>query len=231
MKISCLLTCYNRPSFVRQALKSVQDQTHSDYELIVLDESTIYDIRPVVAEFKFPDHQVHHFEVADVQRKTQNRLSININFGLARVKGDLIVYLCDDDFLYPNWFADISAYFGAHPDRQVAFGKLSYTNSLEMEYPEGGYIRYFNEIVPVPGGLLDHNQVAHRRFAKPYLWPEEVCYLNAPDGTFFNVVAKDHQFYPIEVFAAVKRGHSKCLQRNLGELMSGGDLGLREPQK
>ncbi len=229
MKITCLLTSFNRPNLIRQALKSVESQVHSDYQLIVLDESTVFDVRQVVSEFKFPEVEVHQFQVLDVQRKTQNRLSINLNFGIRRAKGEVICYLCDDDFLYPNWLGDISAFFTRFQGYSVVFGKLRYTNSMEMKYPETGFVRFFNERVVVPGGKLDHNQVAHRNFGQQYLWPEDAGYLNAPDGTFFNLVAKDHVFHPLDAFAAVKRSHAKCLQFTLNEVLSGTGLGIREP--
>lgn len=229
MKISCLLASFNRPNLIRQALKSVQSQTHLDYQLIVLDESTVFDVRQVVSEFQFPDVEVHHFQVSNAQRRTQNRLGINLNFGLRRATGSIISYLCDDDFLYPNWFADVSAFFTRFEAYSVVFGKLRYTDSLEMRFPEAGFIRFFKERVSVPGGKLDHNQVAHRNFGQRYLWPEDAGYLNAPDGTFFNLVAKDHEFHPVDSFAAVKRSHAKCLQFTLNEVLSGVELGMREP--
>jgi len=109
MKVSCILVSYNRPRWVRQAIKSVADQTHKDYQLIVIDESDIFDIHEAVKEFSLTQCDVRVVQVAAEQRRNQNRLSINLNAGVALATGDLLCYLADDDYFYPTWFERASA--------------------------------------------------------------------------------------------------------------------------
>ena len=52
--ISCILSSYNRPRMVRDALNSVARQIYRRYELIVVDDSDAFDIRDVVPTRRIP---------------------------------------------------------------------------------------------------------------------------------------------------------------------------------
>lgn len=222
MKISCILTSYNRPRWVRHALKSVADQTYKNYELIVLDESTILDIQQIIREFPLACCKVRHSNVGSSQRVLENRLSINMNAGLSMATGDLICFLCDDDYYYSGWFESAAAFFSARPDVSVAYGKLRYSSEREMVFSEDGNVRYPGGIVTSPFDLLDHNQVIHRRFIPPFRWPEDPRTIAGPDAHYWASIARHHAFHPIESFAAVKRVHEKNLQRQWQQYLAGG---------
>lgn len=218
LKVSCILTSYNRPNMVRQALKGISDQIHKDYELLVFDDSTILNIHEVVKEFKFQDVQVFHTDVPVEDRRRTNRLGINCNLGLSIAKGDLVCFACDDDYYYPDWFRSASAFFKGNKDKHAAFGILRYSKSQAMNFPTSGPTLFHKEAILNPACRLDHNQVMHRRFTPPFKWPE-VSKMGDPDAVYFKEIAKaGHAFYPIEAHAVVKRQHAKNLQTTYREL-------------
>lgn len=220
MMVTCILTSYNRPNFIRQALKSIEQQTHQDYELLVMDESTIFDIHEVVKEFKLRSVWIHHAEVSPEERKTTNRLSIQINLALARALGALVCYLADDDYLFPDWFEEGSKYFAQHQNILQGFGSLHYSGSPHMDYSQTSGIRFFDKPISDPVGKLDHNQVMHRR--RNVLWPATPDTMREPDGHFFKELAKASPFYPMmNACSAIKRLHPKNLQRCLGGSLEG----------
>lgn len=229
MKVTCILTSFNRPVWIQHSLSSIMFQTYRNYELIVIDESEVFDVRPVVEKFKFPNCQVVHFDVYPEERAKVNRLSVNINEGLRRATGDLICYLADDDFFYPGWFAAAVAFFAKHPNVGAGFGKLAYTDSRDWVYPPNPKVLFHGGVIGDPFCRLDHNQIMHRPLRPPIEWPTKKETLTAPDGLFMREVAKRHPFHPIDAFAAVKRAnHGKNLQ-NSADLYKGGQMeGLRE---
>ncbi len=227
-KISCILTSFNRPRMVRQALKSVKDQTHQDYELIIMDDSSIFDIYPVVAEFGFKDVTVSHTDVTPERRASENRCGININRGLEIARGDIVCYLCDDDFFYPTWFAAVASFL-THPGINVCYGRLFFTHSAEMDFPAGGPCIWPGHPIFDPYAVLDHNQVAHRRFDPPFKWPETIDLLGIPDGTYFRTVARaGNPFYQLDTPAVVKRKHSKSIHAAPAEITEGRAENARE---
>lgn len=228
MKITCILASFNRPTWIQHSLSSVFLQTYKDYELIVIDESDAFDIHSVVGKFVFSEVKVVHHDVTPEERARVNRLSVNVNEGLRMATGDLICYLADDDFYYPNWFSDASCFFKAHPGVHAGFGKLRYTGSRGMEYPKAGEIRFFSSPIRDPYCRLDHNQIIHRKLVPPIAWNEELHSVSAPDGVFMRAVGARHQFYPIDAFAAVKRMHGKNLQHSVPQYLGGKLKGTRE---
>lgn len=231
LKISCILTSYNRPRMIRQALKSLVDQTYKNFELLVFDDSTVFNVMDVLADFKFPSLQVHHTVLTAEERRARGRLGVNCNHGLYLAQGDLVCWLCDDDYYYPEWFANAAAFF-SHPhnqEKKVGFGALSYCKNKDMEFPIGGMGIWINAPVHQPGNVLDHNQVIHRRFTPPFHWPEDFHSSVAPDAAYFTSLAQaGHTFFPIQSYSVVKRQHSKNLQNTLEEIGTEKGEALRE---
>lgn len=231
MKISVILTSFNRPYWVRQAIKSVLDQTYKNYQLVIVDESNLFDIMVLMKEFNLTEVKVIKNVVSPGQRSQTNRLSININAGLHFATGDLICYLADDDYYYPTWFEHAVAYFKEAPHVGAAFGKLVYSNNREMEFltePAPVNLRFFNQILENPFDKIDHNQAMHKRFNPPLTWSEHMNTVGGPDAYFFRDVARTFPFYPIQAFAAVKRVHPKNLQSSLKDYYAGAIDGSRE---
>jgi spore maturation protein CgeD len=228
MKISCILTSFNRPTLVQQALKGVADQGYKDYELLIVDDSTIFDVRRLVDRFHFPSVQVTHFGITSAERAAKNRLGVNINHALLQAKGDLVCYLADDDYYFPDWFEKAAEFFSKDKYAHVGFGSLIYSSSSHMDFSQTGTVRFYNHLITNPAGKLDHNQVIHRRRGQTILWPESADSVSNSDGLFFSELAKDHTFFPIHASAAVKRLHSKNLQNHLEELGQGKLDNLRD---
>jgi glycosyltransferase involved in cell wall biosynthesis len=231
MKISCILVSYNRPRWVRQAIKSVSDQTHKDYQLVVIDESDVFDIHEAVKEFPLTQCDVRKYEVTQAQRRSQNRLSMNLNVGVGIADGGLFCFLADDDYFYPTWFEQASAFFDSHPDVQAGFGKLVYSDSPDMVFttePAPVNLRFFKGPIRDPFNKIDHNQGIHRRFTPAFKWPENLGAVGGPDAYYYRDIGKQHLFHAIDAWAAVKRVHAKNLQACMGEYECGSISGLRE---
>lgn len=231
MKVSVVLASFNRPYWVRQSIKSVADQTYKNYQLVIVDESNLFEMTDVVKEFNLTEVVVVKSLVDPKQRAKMNRLSININEGLKHANGDLICYLADDDYYYPTWFEKAVEFFKSLPNVGAGFGKLVYSNTKEMEFitdPAPVNLRFFNAVLANPFDKVDHNQGIHRRFDPPLRWPEDPGVIGGPDAYFFRDVSKTFAFHPIHAFAAVKRVHPKNLQSSLKDYHAGVLDGPRE---
>lgn len=227
MKVSVIIASFNRPKLLAQALASVQAQTHPDVELVLVDESDMFDVRDLLVSYKRPVNLIQQF-VKPAERKLINRLGVNMNTGLAMAKGDLVCFLADDDYYFPTWLEKAVEFFRVCPDVSVGYGNLYYTKSMQTTFsPPWAEVRGPTGPVLDPFGVLDHNQVIHRRFERPYKWPHDVAKIGGSDAYYFREVAKDHVFHGIHVDAAVKRLHQKGLQNSQAEYRYG-ISGLRE---
>ncbi len=231
LKVSCILTSFNRPRWVRDALRSVAVQTHRNFELIVIDESDEFEIEEAVKEFSFPEVYVRSSRIDPSIRRLENRLSVNCNRGLSMVSGDLICFLADDDYYYPDWFEKAVKHFEENQSHQAAFGRLVYSYSPVMGFspnPDPKTVRWYQHPTSEPAGKLDHNQVIHRRFEPHFNWPTAIGTLAGPDAVYFQEIARQHNFHPIDAYACVKRLHPKSLLESQQTYIGGAMEGLRE---
>jgi len=151
LKISVLIPTYNRPEYLREALKSIVDQSFKPYEVIVADDN--------------PDEEINkkNFEVVNQFAKDYPFIKYHKNernlgpagnyknlFYLA--SGDLIHFLGDDDILAPYTLEELSKPFKEDDDVVISAGKTLFVDGkLRIIYfPAlrrhlGFYEKYFND--------------------------------------------------------------------------------------
>jgi len=105
-KINLLFTVviptHNRANLLKKAIKSVIDQTISDWELIIVDDGSTDDTRKVVNEFG--DKRIQYF----FQEKKERSVARNV--GIEKASGSYICFLDDDDFYLENHLACFNSF-------------------------------------------------------------------------------------------------------------------------
>jgi glycosyltransferase involved in cell wall biosynthesis len=93
-KVSFCFTTYKRDDYLRSTLKSVQNQTFSDFEVIVSDNDPEQSGRPIVESF---DARFKYFP-----NDENLGMKKSFNKSLERSIGEYIVMIADDDPVYPD---------------------------------------------------------------------------------------------------------------------------------
>lgn len=91
---SIIIPTYNRAAHIGVAIKSVLEQTFTNYELIIVDDGSTDNTRSIVREFD-DDRIKYHF-------KLNEERSIARNFGIDLAKGLYINFLDSDDYFYSH---------------------------------------------------------------------------------------------------------------------------------
>lgn len=95
--ITVIVTVYNREKYLTQCLNSLLNQTYTNFEAIIVDDGST-DRSVSIAQYyanndkRFRLIQKEHVGFSAVK-----------NIGLEEAKGDYIVFLDSDDFVYPQW--------------------------------------------------------------------------------------------------------------------------------
>jgi len=92
IKISVIVTTYNRPNLLKETLDSILNQTYVDFELIVVDNNSNYDFFKLIESFN--DNRIIAY-----QNENNGIIAVNRNFGIKKAKGNYIAF-CDDDDLW-----------------------------------------------------------------------------------------------------------------------------------
>ena len=120
-EITVILTTFRRPNLLRRAIRSVLDQWHRDFCLVVYDNGSKDSTVAVVNEFRSSDQRIHLF-----QRQHNIPPYDNVSDAIARVKTPFFTICADDDFLFPCHLATLHPPLSADPELAYVFGSFLY---------------------------------------------------------------------------------------------------------
>jgi glycosyltransferase involved in cell wall biosynthesis len=113
--VSILIPTYNTEKFIRATLQSVQDQSYSNWEMILVDDASTDQTVSIIEEFAKNDNRIKFFKL---EKNSGNGFARNI--ALEKASGKYIAYLDADDLWFPEKL-----------EKQIGFLK---TNNLNFTF-------------------------------------------------------------------------------------------------
>ena len=107
--VSVVMATYNGAALVGETIASLQAQTFSDFELIVVDDCSTDDTVAVIERFDDP-------RIRLIRSAVNRRVVLTRNAAFAEARGRYIAALDHDDLCHPDRFGRQVAYLDAHPD-------------------------------------------------------------------------------------------------------------------
>lgn len=219
MKISVILTSYNRPKLIQHAVQSVQKQTYSNWELFIVDDNSNAETQRVLANIakSEPKCILIQSNVKEEDRPKTTRYATCINMAIPKLTGDLVTYLTDDDIYYPKRFRKMVDVFASNPSIHVVYGRQRLTGIDRGRIVDLG-IRDTIGITKTPANHIDHCSVMHRRscFNLVPLWNDDPSLWEAADSVFFTQLSEHFYFYPVNFITDEHRQHFDGIQGKLG---------------
>lgn len=181
MKVSICIPAYKQPDFLKRCIDSVLEQSYSDYEIVVTDDSPDYEVEVLMA--RYTDNRIRYYH-----NDTALGSPANWNKGIQLAVGEYIQILHHDD-----WFAtreSLKNFVDAIQNTPEANIIFSACNTV---YPDGStkkHItaeRYLNLLRSEPEALFKGN----------FLGAPSICMFRN-DGHLFDVNLKwqvDSDFY------------------------------------
>jgi glycosyltransferase involved in cell wall biosynthesis len=126
---SIIIPTYNREVFIEKTIRSVLDQSFTDYEVIVVDDGSTDNTKDIVSKIR--DKRLFYFYKENGERGAAR------NYGIKKAKGGYITFLDSDDIYYPNYLSN--AYESIKAKDQPEFLFLAY----ESIKPNGDKIAQF----------------------------------------------------------------------------------------
>jgi glycosyltransferase involved in cell wall biosynthesis len=124
-KVSVLISTFNRPDLLKEAVQTVVDQKMTDWELLIMNDGGT-DVAHVIESFNDP--RIRYFP-DDVNKGAAHRF----NFGLNNARGDYVTYLGDDDKFYPNHLEVLSRTLDENPGIALAYSDLYAVSCIKDE--------------------------------------------------------------------------------------------------
>jgi len=159
LRVSVITATHNRRSQLNGALVSVQAQSHSNWEHVIVDDGSTDGTAEFIAG-------VAHDRLNVVQT-AHSGLGAARNAGLAAATGSIITYLDDDNRMHPHWLRSVVWAFSRLPDLDFLYGaRIIEDYSAKGGRPSGEMPRL--ELIPYDRSLhervniIDANVMAHR---------------------------------------------------------------------
>ena len=108
--VSVVVPTYNRPQGLKSALESVLNQTHENFEVLVVNDSTEEAAARQIIE-SLSDPRLHYHR----NNRTKGANGAR-NTGILYSNGDFVAFLDDDDEWLPQKLEWQIAYLSSHPD-------------------------------------------------------------------------------------------------------------------
>lgn len=122
-KISIVIPAYNAELTIKETIESVQKQTLSDFELIVINDGSTDRTLEILQSIE--DHRLKIFSYLN------GGLSVARNRGISQVTGEFIAFLDADDFWKSDKLERQLAALEQHPDAGVAYSWTYFMNERE----------------------------------------------------------------------------------------------------
>jgi glycosyltransferase involved in cell wall biosynthesis len=108
-RVSVIIPAYNGDKYIVQAVESVINQTYKNREIIIIDDGSTDNTRQVLQPYLDTIRYLH---------QTNQGVAAARNCGIREAKGELIAFLDQDDFFFPDKLAAQVALF----DTQTSLG-------------------------------------------------------------------------------------------------------------
>ena len=134
MKFSVVIPLYNKEHYIEKTIRSVLDQTCTDYEVIVVDDGSKDNSLALARKFESDRVRV-------IAQENQG-VSVARNTGILNANGEFIAFLDADDEWRPEYLLTIAGLTDAYPESAIfvtayavnmGSGKINISTRLEPE--------------------------------------------------------------------------------------------------
>lgn len=141
--VSIIMSVYNtKEQYLRGAIESILQQTHSNYEFIIIDDASSKECKDVLSSYK--DERI-----VIIHNEKNYGLTKSLNIGIKRAKGDYIARMDADDICDLRRLERQVQYMEEHTDIAVlACGTYVYTGQESKQFA-GAYRQFEQERIRV----------------------------------------------------------------------------------
>ena len=130
--VSVIMPVHNRADLVAESIQSIQNQTLTDWELIVIDDASQDHTVEVVK-------RIQDERIRLVEMPTKTNLPMLRNYGFDLARGEYIAFMDSDDISVPERLQVEAEFLDANPDYGVVSGNYQFFGGYDKFYdmPKG----------------------------------------------------------------------------------------------
>jgi glycosyltransferase involved in cell wall biosynthesis len=178
--VSIVTPSYNTGRFIEETLRSVQMQDYPRVEHIVLDSGSTDETPEILA--RFPSLRL----IRPVPRGVAEK----VNLGFSKAQGDIVAWLCADDYYLPGAITKAVEALKRNPDAALVYCNFLLVNehSVELERPRSKQAS-FQDLVEERNWVPSQTAFM-RREALERVGPVQERYMHVADWDLFIRISK-----------------------------------------
>lgn len=119
MRYSFVLPAY-KTDFLKEAIDSILAQTYQDFELIIIDDASPYNVSSIVENYD--ESNIYFYR--NKENIGKENLVKNWNKCITYAKGDYIILASDDDVYHPSFLEQINKKVEEYPDVDIVRSRV-----------------------------------------------------------------------------------------------------------
>ncbi len=191
--ISVLMTTYNCAPYIEQAIRSILNQTHKDFEFLIIDDGSTDKTEEIMNQFN--DTRIRY-----IKRNHFGR-SAALNYGLKNASFNTIALMDADDIAEKNRFEVQLNALQKHPEFHVIGSNVTFINEYGKIICEKKYPEFHDEIefmMPVQSAVCNPTAIIKREiFERVGYYKIEYKYAEDHE-LFLNLIYHGYKFYNVQ---------------------------------
>jgi|694.fasta_scaffold19047_6 glycosyltransferase involved in cell wall biosynthesis len=167
LKITVIVTMYNRENQITKCLDSILRQSRRPFEVIVVDDASTDKSIDIVQMYNDPDKKIRL--IAHPKNLGQNAA---LNTGYFNMKGDIVCFLDSDDEWYEDYLELAENIFDSNDEIDYIYSKVNLVNPVDitnLSSHDAKPIFYKMAFLASPGNLCMKREIAKSIFPLPNL--------------------------------------------------------------
>jgi len=210
--VSIVLPTHDRPQQLREAIASVLEQTHQNFELLVVDDGSGPETAAVIRSYDDP-------RIRGFRRARNGGGGAARNIGLGRARGEYVTYLDDDNLIGRLWLRGLIWAFENAPACDVVYGAMSTDLEQQPDRMPILALHVWDRQQLLLRNFIDQGMIAHRVGMATASYDEPVS--EAGDWDFIVRATRDRDAVRVPVVAVHYR------TRHAGRISSGREMDVR----
>lgn len=124
--VSIVLPTYNGSRYLEKAVRSCLDQTHSDWELVIVDDASTDATADLLEEIAGWDPRIR-----TTRHETNRKLPAALNTGFALTKGEFVSWTSDDNRYRKNAISTMFEFLKSNPETDIVYSDYTMINEKD----------------------------------------------------------------------------------------------------